>query len=89
MRRQGRRVFANYKKRGEWVELLFMTVAAGLGFIVAKPWGETARYDVIVENEGRFLRIQVKSTETCKEGCYLCELRMFDNHLYVAGEVDY
>lgn len=44
MRRQGKRVFASFKKRGEWVELLFMTVAAGLGFNVAKPWGETNSY---------------------------------------------
>jgi len=63
MGRWGRKLFANYKRRGEWVELLFMTVASGLGFNVAKPFGDSARYDVIVENEGRFLRIQVKSTE--------------------------
>ena len=88
-RRRVGRLFANYKKRGEWVELLFMTVAAGLGFIVAKPWGETARYDVIVENEGRFLRIQVKSTEMCTGGCYLCELRMCGNRPYEAGDIDY
>jgi hypothetical protein len=89
MRRRGKRLFANYKRRGEWVELLFMTVAAGLGFTVAKPWGETACYDVIVENEGRFLRIQVKSTEMSTGGCYRCELRMCDNQLYLAGEIDY
>jgi len=89
MRRAWKRLFANYKKRGEWVELLFMTVAAGLGFTVAKPWEETARYDVIVENEGRFLRMQVKSTEQWMGSHYLCELRMCGNTLYMAGEVDY
>jgi hypothetical protein len=89
MRWRGKRVFANYKQRGEWVELLFMTVAAGLGFTVAKPFGESARYDVIVEHEGRFLRIQVKSTEICTGDCYRCELRMCGNRQYVAGAVDY
>ncbi len=68
MRRQGKRLFANYKQRGEWVELLFMTVAAGLGFTVAKPFGDSARYDVIVENAGRFLRMQVKSTDMWRGG---------------------
>ncbi len=38
MRRQSKRLFTSYKKRGEWVELLFMTVASGIGFNVAKPW---------------------------------------------------
>ena len=82
MGRQGRKLFANYKRRGEWVELLFMTVAAGLGFNVAKPWGDSARYDVIVENEGRFLRMQVKSTESMVGGCYLCQLHVCGNRLY-------
>jgi hypothetical protein len=89
MRRQGKRVFANYKKRGEWAELLFMTVAAGLGFNVAKPWGDSASYDVVVENEGRFLRIQVKSTEMWAAGCYLCQLHAGGNRLYTEKEIDY
>jgi hypothetical protein len=89
MRRQGKRVFANYKRRGEWVELLFMTVASGIGFNVAKPWGDSASYDVIVENEGRFLRMQVKSTEMWAEGSYLCQLHACGNRLYTPKEIDY
>ena len=46
-----------YKLRGEWVELCFMTRAAELGFHVTKPWGDSATYDVIVEYEGRFVRV--------------------------------
>jgi hypothetical protein len=89
MRRPGKRLFATYKRRGEWVELLFMTVASGLGFNVAKPWGDSARYDVIVENEGRFLRMQVKSTENWMGSCYLCELHKCGGRLYTAEEIDY
>jgi len=89
MRRQGKRLFANYKKRGEWVELLFMTVASGIGFNVAKPWGETSSYDVVVENEGRFLRIQVKSTEMWVNGSYLCQLHACGSRLYTEKEIDY
>jgi PD-(D/E)XK endonuclease len=88
MGRWGGKVFANYKRRGEWVELLFMTVASGLGFTVAKPWGDSARYDVIVENEGRFLRIQVKSTEQWAGSGYVCQLHMC-GRLYTAKDIDY
>jgi PD-(D/E)XK endonuclease len=89
MGRRIKKLFANYKKRGEWVELLFMTVASGLGFNVAKPFGDSARYDVIVENEGRFLRIQVKSTESKIGGCYLCQLHVCHDRLYTSKEIDY
>ncbi len=86
---RGKKLFASYKQRGEWAELLFMTVAEGLGFIVAKPWGESARYDVIVENEGRFLRVQVKSTEMWLGTCYLCQLYAYGQVPYTAKEIDY
>jgi len=90
MGRRGKKIFENYKRRGEWVELLFMTVGSGLGFNVAKPWGDSARYDVIVENEGRFLRIQVKSTEgKIGPSCYSCQLHVCDNRLYTAKQIDY
>ncbi len=46
-------IFQTYKQRGEWVELLFMTRAAGHRFNVSKPWGDSTRYEVSVENEGR------------------------------------
>ena len=53
------------KKRGEWVELQFVARAAHHGLTVSKPWGDTARYDFIVEHGGRFQRVQVKSTTSC------------------------
>jgi hypothetical protein len=36
------------KHRGELAELAFMRKAATLGFAVAKPWGDSDRYDVVV-----------------------------------------
>lgn len=50
------------KERGEWAELAFMARAAKEGLRVSKPHGDSARYDVVVEYGGRFLRVQVKST---------------------------
>jgi hypothetical protein len=38
------------KERGEWAELGFMAPAKGLGLGVLKPFGESGRYDVAVEN---------------------------------------
>ena len=48
--------FKTYKERGEWVELLFMAAAAGRGFAVCMPWGETKAYDVGIEHGLNFLR---------------------------------
>src|SRR6266403_2195752 len=49
------------KHRGELAELAFMRKAASLRFAVAKPWGESDRYDVVVRVEKTFWRVQVKS----------------------------
>ncbi len=37
------------KQRGELAEIRFMLKAAGLGFGVAKPWGESERYDFVLD----------------------------------------
>lgn len=49
--------------------------AAEQGLQVTKPWGETAHYDFGVENEGRFVRVQVKSTMFKDRGGYSCSVR--------------
>ena len=49
------------KHRGELAELVFMRKAATLGFAVAKPWGESERYDFVVRAKKIFWRVQVKS----------------------------
>ncbi len=38
-----------------------MRKAAALGFAVAKPWGDSDRYDVILRTGKSFWRVQVKS----------------------------
>jgi hypothetical protein len=53
---------ANAKKRSEWVELQFMARISALGLTAAKPWGDSSRYDFIVDCDGRLIRVQVKST---------------------------
>jgi hypothetical protein len=49
------------KRRGEVSELAFFYKAAGLGFGVAKPWGDSERYDFILDSGQRLWRVQVKS----------------------------
>jgi hypothetical protein len=49
------------KRRGEIGEAAFLKKAASMGFGVSKPWGDSDRYDLVVDVGGRMLRVQVKS----------------------------
>jgi hypothetical protein len=51
------------KRRGERAELAFMLKATSLGFGIAKPWGDSERYDFILDSGERLWRVQVRSTE--------------------------
>jgi PD-(D/E)XK endonuclease len=83
-------VFKNFKERGEWVELRFMTKAVEQGFRVSKPWGDSSAYDVGVEDGRGVLRVQVKST-TCRVGNgYLCRMRPNpETSPYTKDQVDF
>jgi hypothetical protein len=58
------------KKKGEAAELAFMLKAVSLGFGVAKPWGDSERYDFILDTGTRLWRVQVKSTSALQSGAY-------------------
>src|ERR1700678_4160911 len=47
----------NTKQTGERSEAAFLHRASGLGFGVAKPWGDSLRYDFILDNGERLWRI--------------------------------
>jgi hypothetical protein len=49
------------KRRGELGEAAFLAKAASMGIGVAKPWGDSDRYDFIIDAGGRLLRVQIKS----------------------------
>lgn len=49
------------KRRGEVAEAAFLVKIASLGFTVAKPWGESDRFDFFVDSGCRCWRVQVKS----------------------------
>jgi len=58
------------KARGEAAEAAFLAKAASFGFGVAKPWGDSERYDFILDSGHHFWRVQIKSTERCAESRY-------------------
>ena len=93
------------KERGEWAELYFMMMAAGFGMRVSKPFGDLGKYDVgveshirqhharenkVYENEGRVLRVQVKSTIYKRRGGhYSLNMMGFHRKRYLPGTVDF
>ena len=78
------------KERGEWAELCFMARAKGMGMGVLKPYGESGRYDVAVEDGGPILRVQVKSTIYCRRGNeYSLNVHGPGRKQYEKGTVDF
>ncbi len=61
---------ADLKRQGELVELLFLYRAAALGLLVSKPYGDSAKYDFLVDAAGHLTRVQVKSVSTAHRGAY-------------------
>ena len=49
------------KRRGEIAESMFLTKAATMGYSIATPWGDSDKYDLIVDTGSRLFRVQVKS----------------------------
>ena len=60
----------NTKRIGELAEAAFVVKAAGLGFAVSKPWGDSERYDFILDSSPRTWRVQIKCTESLNNRGY-------------------
>jgi PD-(D/E)XK endonuclease len=60
----------NTKVTGERSEAAFLTRAVQLNFGVAKPWGDSRRYDFILDNGACLHRVQVKCTESIRMRAY-------------------
>jgi hypothetical protein len=89
VRRSGAAVSLTRKQRGEMAEAAFLTKAAELGLRVAKPWGESSRYDLIVDNGKKLLRVQVKSAHRAGEyGGYTFHAHGNTTRAYRSSEID-
>ncbi len=60
----------NTKLVGERSEAAFLARAIDMGFGIAKPWGDSRRYDFILDNGECLHRVQVKCTEAIKADAY-------------------
>lgn len=80
----------NRKWMGEVAESAFLHKAMELGLMVAKPWGDSARYDFVVDSGERLLRVQVKSTVCLCEDRYAVAAHGCDPTAgYSAEEIDF
>jgi hypothetical protein len=77
------------KEKGELAELAFLHKAASLGFGVARPHGDSERYDFILDSGERFWRVQVKSIFGLVEGIYRMRCTHGDKVPYTAEEIDF
>lgn len=78
------------KRLGEAAESAFLAKAIQMGFGVSKPWGDSDRYDFVVDAGGRLWRVQVKSAyRSTKEGGYTVHAFGNENRdPYTAADVD-
>ena len=65
-----------------------MIAAAEHGFNVSKPCGNSSRYDSVLELNGCFLRLQVKSTLCRNDRYYICSART-SSRPYTEKRVDF
>ena len=79
------------KLRGEWAEVHFLARASEHGLHVSKPYGDCLPYDFIVEDNGRMLSVQVKSTSYMPSGRrpYSCHVRPLRERRYPVAAVDF
>lgn len=84
----------NAKRLGEIAEAKFLAAAAGLGFAVLKPWGDSEPYDFVLDarRNGRLglSRVQVKSAHRKGKGDkgYSFSAHDFSLHAYTARDID-
>jgi hypothetical protein len=79
------------KRRGELGEAAFLAKAASMGIGVAKPWGDSERYDFIIDAGGRLLKVQIKSAHcisAARSGGYHIRAQPRQKVSYRPDEID-
>ena len=82
----------NTKRTGELAEAAFLHKAVGLGFRVTKPWGDSERYDFVLDSGTRLWRVQIKCTAVERAGGYHIQPIHFvygkNKVVYTGDEID-
>ena len=80
----------NTKRTGELAEAAFLHKAVGLG--VTKPWGDSERYDFVLDSGTRLWRVQIKCTAVERAGGYHIQPIHFvygkNKVVYTGDEID-
>ena len=84
------------KQKGNLTELQCLTAFYEQGCHVSLPYGENSRYDMIVDVNGKLIRVQVKTSSLKGEGAIVFSCRSshvnstgVKNIRYSAQEIDY
>jgi hypothetical protein len=76
-------------RRGEAAEAAFVARAKQLGFSVLVPWGNSDKYDAVVDSGKAMLRMQVKSATSFRDYSYGIKATARDGRVYTAKETDF
>ena len=76
------------KALGEAAEAAFLAKATSLGFGVAKTWGDSERYDFILDSGEQLWRVQVKSTRRFDGSRYIVKTKG-KTSAYTADQIDF
>ena len=88
----------NSKQKGNITELETMLAFLKLGYNVLTPYGDCERYDFVVDANGKFLKIQAKTSIAVdeEETCFNFSCRSSNrkdgkiiHHTYSKNEIDY
>lgn len=88
----------NSKQKGNLTELQCLTAFYEQGCHVSLPYGENSRYDMIVDVNGKLLRVQVKTSSLKKEDENAIEFSCRSTRVnsqgvvsnrYTSNEIDY
>jgi hypothetical protein len=77
------------KSYGEAAEAALLARACRLGFSVAKPWGDSDRFDLLIDAGQGFWRVQVKSSQRYADGRFRVKNGGSQGVPYTPEEIDF
>jgi hypothetical protein len=77
------------KRRGEAAQAAFLARATALNSGVLIPWGDSERYDTVVDFGRGLFRVQVKSATAYAENRYRVKTTGASGRVYTSAEIDF